>query len=97
MIEFFENVSDQLDAKLPSLDSDLIPFITPPAGIVSVYTKCKLIKRFLNSEKYRFVDQKENADIVWLNEPVSNFESFFNDGPHQIVNSYPFEYLFTGM
>ena len=96
MIKFFEKVSDQLDAKSPSLDSDLIPFITPPSGNVAVFSKCKFIKRFLTSEKYHFVEEKSDADIVWLNEPVGNFEDFFNEGPHQIVNSYPFEYLFTG-
>ena len=96
MIKFFEKVSDQLDAKSPSLDSDLIPFITPPSGNIAVFSKCKFIKRFLSSEKYHFVEEKSDADIVWLNEPVGNFEDFFNEGPHQIVNSYPFEYLFTG-
>ena len=94
-ISFFENISKLINANLPALDTNFIPFISLPETNIKVFTKSKSISKSLTSERYQFVEEKVDADIIWLESPAYDFESFFDDGPQQIVNSFPYDYLMT--
>ena len=82
-------------SQIKALDTNLIPFISLPSSGAKVFTKCNEIRKNLTSERYTFVDKIHDADIVWLSTPISDFEVFFNEGPHRMVNSCPYDYLMT--
>ena len=41
------------------------------------------------------MSDREKADILWLKNPIYNFSDFFDLTPHQLVNSFPFEFHLT--
>lgn len=93
--EFFEKIADKLNMTLPSLEAHMIPEIKPPTQNIKVYAETAQVQKHLNDELFELVPDRSSADILWLQKPVHDFQEQFDQAPHQIVNSFPFEYLMT--
>ena len=92
--QFFEQIAEQLEMGTV-MDPGMIPFISPPAANIQVYTDTDHVRESLSDSLFELVDNRDQADILWLNGPVLDFSKQFDSGPAQLVNSIPFQYLLT--
>lgn len=59
-----------------------------------VFTEYSLIKEYLKDDRFEFVENKEEADILWYTKHFKSFQEL-SETPHKFVNQFPFEYVLT--
>ena len=94
--QFFATVADKLEMTMPSVDPALIPMIEPPVSDIKVFVDVPKGTDFTQlGAPFTLVTDRTSADVLWLRRSVSDFSSLFDDSPHQLVNSFPFDFLLT--
>lgn len=59
-----------------------------------VFTEYSLIKEHLKDERFEFVDDEEQADILWYTRHFKTFAEL-SETSEKFVNQFPFEYVLT--
>lgn len=59
-----------------------------------VFTEYSLVKEYLKDPRFDFVENEEEADILWYTKHFKSFEEL-SETPHKFVNQFPFEYVLT--
>lgn len=60
-----------------------------------VYAEYKYIHEYLNNPQFTFVDDQNDADILWTTSHFKKFEEFSRLTPHKFINQFPFEHVLT--
>lgn len=60
--------------------------------VVRVYTTTEFVKRFLTLPKVKFVEAKENANIIWSSQDVMDWDKLTNE---QTINQLRYEECMT--
>ncbi|XP_018576577.1 tubulin--tyrosine ligase-like protein 12 [Anoplophora glabripennis] len=62
--------------------------------VLKVFTQYSLVKEFLTDNKFKIVENEDEADILWLTEHFKDFETL-SKSPEKFVSQFPFEYVLT--
>ncbi|EDO49886.1 predicted protein [Nematostella vectensis] len=77
----------------PPLHKVRITAMQPIDGVFCVYVEFEQIHKALSHPKFAFVDNRQEADILWLVEHWKDFRSLGTSG--QLVNQFPGEAVLT--
>lgn len=78
-------------------EEETLPGSTPPVRCdpLKVYAQYNLIREHLTAPEFMLVDNREEADVLWLTCHFKNFGEFARQTPHKFINQFPFEYVIT--
>lgn len=80
-----------LNGHIPESLPDL-PVRMERKNVYKVYTQYQVLFDNLKDPRFQFVDNEEEADILWL---TTHFKNFKDLPKHQFVNQFPYEYVVT--
>ena len=89
-VSFFE--SSRTNETVPDENAVILPL--EPTKI-KVYSQYQPICDHLKDPAFEIVDEKENADILWLTTHFKTFKEFSHEYPGRRINQFPFEHVFT--
>ena len=93
--EFFDAIANKLKMTIPGMEPQMIPIISPPSENIKIFTTSKSLKEELKAPMFEFVENKDDADVLWLGRNIYDFLAQFESAPHQIVNCFPFDFLLS--
>ncbi|KAH8299965.1 hypothetical protein KR044_007990 [Drosophila immigrans] len=62
---------------------------------LKVYAEYNVVCAHLTAPEFVLVDNKEEADVLWLTCHFKNFAELAVEMPHKFINQFPFEYVIT--
>ena len=92
-VSFFE--SSRTNETVPDENAVTLPLEPTATSPIKVYSEYRPICDHLNDPAFEIVDEKEDADILWLTTHFKTFKEFFDKHPRKRINQFPFEHVFT--
>ena len=93
-VSFFE--SSRTNETVPDENAVTLPLEPPTAtSPIKVYSEYRPICDHLNDPAFKIVNEKEDADILWLTTHFKTFKEFSDEHPRRRINQFPFEHVFT--
>ena len=89
-VKFFE--SSRTNETVPDENNKALAL---PSDSIKVYSEYQPINENLKCDRFKIVEEKDCADILWLTEHFKAFKEFMEDNPGKRINQFPFEHVIT--
>ncbi|XP_034111030.1 tubulin--tyrosine ligase-like protein 12 [Drosophila albomicans] len=87
--------SGHIPETYPTADQPTVEETPVRCDPLKVYAEYDVVCAHLTAPEFVLVDNKEEADVLWLTTHYKNFAELAVETPHKYINQFPFEYVIT--
>ncbi|KAH8393271.1 hypothetical protein KR215_001529 [Drosophila sulfurigaster] len=87
--------SGHIPETYPTADQPTVEETPVRCDPLKVYAEYDVVCAHLTAPEFVLVDNKEEADVLWLTTHYKNFAELAVETPHKFINQFPFEYVIT--
>ncbi|XP_067247676.1 tubulin--tyrosine ligase-like protein 12 isoform X2 [Chanodichthys erythropterus] len=89
---YYETILQENKEKLPV---DIQPYCVPDGKVLKVYAEMKQVLDHLKHPRFKFTENKEEADIIWAFSHIRDYRKLSEERPHVLLNQFPCETVLT--
>ncbi|XP_055549385.1 tubulin--tyrosine ligase-like protein 12 [Wyeomyia smithii] len=86
-------LAGHLEESLPN--EDAAPPLVDGNRPLKVYSQYEMVSQYLTDAAFEFVDNSEDADILWMTTHFKQYREFSESTPNKFINQFPFENVIT--